>query len=455
MPEAAAHRSPPPPPWREVLRIALPAALGLLSYAVMQAIDCALLGRYDTVDQAGAGITFILVWAAMCPILGTMSGIATFSAQYTGAGRFRRAGRHLRSVLLLAVSASVPYVFLSLLASDIVKLIAPSLPPPVASAGGTYLGIRLLGMAFVAVGMGTSSFLRGTGDAVTPLKVSVAANVLNFVLDYILIFGRLGLPALGVRGAAIATVTAQAFEASCFLYLIFSNGGLRRDFRIGFKGRVHWVEVRRLIRVGGPIGAYWTSEAGAWAAFMALFGAYGNEAVVAANYAAFQLMHFSFLPVVGLLIAAQALVGKYVGARSPVEARRRAFLSMRMGVAFMSFAALIMLLFRYPLIGLFTTSDEVVAVGAGMMIFVAILQPFDAMSMTAIGSLRGAGDTVFAFWIMTGAAWLVFVPSTFLIVKVLHAAPAFAWLGAILFMILLASITFARLRSRAWESKRV
>jgi len=453
MHEAAASRSAPLSPSREVLRIALPAALGLLSYAVMQAIDCALLGRYDTVDQAGAGITFIVVWAAMCPILGTMSGIATFSAQYTGAGRFARAGRHLRSVLLIAVIVAIPYVFLSFLAPDFVRLIAPS--APVAAAGGTYLSIRLLGVAFVAVTMGTSSFLRGTGDAVTPLKVSIAANVLNLVLDYALIFGRLGLPELGVRGAAIATVAAQAFEASCFLFLIFSNGGLRRDFRIGVKGRIHWGEVRRLIRVGGPIGAYWTTEAGAWATFMALFGAYGNKAVVAANYAAFQLMHFSFLPVVGLLIAAQALVGKYVGARDPREARRRGFLCMRMGVAFMSSAALIMLVFRRPLIGLFTTSEEVVSIGAEVMIFVAILQPFDAMSMTAIGSLRGAGDTLFAFWIMTVAAWLAFVPATFLIVKVLAAAPAFAWIAAVLFMILLAAITFTRLKSRGWESKRV
>jgi len=128
---------------------------------------------------------------------------------------------------------------------------------------------------------------------------------------------------------------------------------------------------------------------------------------------------------------------------------------MRMGVAFMSSAALIMLVFRRPLIGLFTTSEEVVSIGAEVMIFVAILQPFDAMSMTAIGSLRGAGDTLFAFWIMTVAAWLAFVPATFLIVKVLAAAPAFAWIAAVLFMILLAAITFTRLKSRGWESKRV
>ncbi|MBN2491331.1 MAG: MATE family efflux transporter [Planctomycetes bacterium] len=444
----------PQSPAREVFRIALPAALGLLSYAVMHAVDYALLGHYHTVDQAGVGITAMAVWALMCPVLGTMSALATFSAQYTGAGRYFRAGRHLRSALLVAMILSIPYLFLSLAAPAIVDLFRTD--PAVASAGSAYLRIRLLGVPLVAMSMGVAAFLRGTGDAVTPLKISLAANVLNLGLDWVLIFGRLGLPALGVRGAALATVAAQAFEAACCLYLLLSNGGLRRDFRFGLRGRIHWVEVRRLVRVGGPVGAYWAVEAGAWAVFMVLLGRrFPDQAVVAANGAAFQVWHLSFLPVVGLLIAAQALVGRYVGARDPTTARRRGFLCMRMGVVFMTVMGVLILAFRDPILGLFTRDPAVIELGGAMLFWVALAQPFDAMGMTAIGALRGAGDTVFAFWAMAVVAWLVFLPATWLITCVWNGAAPAAWIGGLIYVVFLALLTVARLRGRAWETKRV
>jgi Na+-driven multidrug efflux pump len=177
--------------------------------------------------------------------------------------------------------------------------------------------------------------------------------------------------------------------------------------------------------------------------------------VVAANYAAFQVRQFSFLAVVGLLVAAQALVGRYVGARDPETARRRGFLCMRMGVGFMSLMGVIMIAFRGTLLGLFTADPEVIGLGSAILVWVGIMQPFDAMSMTAIGSLRGAGDTVFAFWAMTGVAWLVFLPATYLIAFVWSAGAPAAWIGGLFYVILLAALTVSRLQSRAWESKRV
>lgn len=440
-------------PTREILRIALPAALGLLSYAVMQAIDCALLGHYSKIDQAGAGLTFIPVWALMSPVLGTMTGIATFSAQYVGGGRYRRAGRHLRSALALAVVVSIPYFLFAALAPDIVHLFHGH--SDMATAGGHYLRIRLFGVLFMAIGFGTGSFLRGTGDAITPLKVSLIANALNLVLDYLLIFGRAGLPEMGVRGAALATVLAQAFEAASFLYLLFSRGRMRREFGIGIRGKIHLGEVRRLIRVGGPIGAYWFNEAVAWAVFFVLLGSFEDPSVMAASFAAFQVWHLSFLPVIGLLQAAQAVVGQYMGAREPATARHRGFLCMRLGVAFMLVMTLLIFLFRGSLIAVFSPDPEVAVIGAGMLIWVAVAQPFDAMAMTALGSLRGAGDTGFAFWGLTFIVWIVFLPASYLIAYPLGGGPTAAWIGAVIFLVCLGAVTGLRLRSRAWEGKRV
>jgi len=436
-----------------VLRIALPAALGLMSYAAMQALDCALLGHYNTTDQAGAGLTFILVWALMSPVLGTMSGIATFSAQYKGTGRYKRAGRHLRSVVLVAAVASLPYLLFAYLGPDLVQIVFNA-KPAVEHAAGQYLRIRLFGAVFFCISMGTSSFFRGTGDAVTPLKVSIFANIINLILDYLLIFGHAGFPEMGVRGAALATILAQAFEAAAFIYLMFSNGKLRREFGMGFRGKIHWVEVRRLIRVGGPIGAFWFFEAMAWAVFMRTLGSF-DEAVTAASYAAFQIMHLSFLPVVGLLQAAQSLVGQYFGSGDPAAGRRRGFLCMRMGVAFMSLMGVLMLIFRGTLISLFNPDPEVVRVGSQVLVWVAVAQPFDAMAMTALGALRGAGDTVFAFWVLVVVAWVVFVPLTYLIAFPLGGGPAAAWIGALVFLMILAGVTVVRLRGRNWEKKRV
>lgn len=436
----------------EVLRLAVPTAIGLLGYATMQAIDVALLGRYSTTAQAGAGLTSVLVWTMMCPVLGTMTAIATFAARYAAGGRYRRAGRHLRAALFVGVAVSLLYVAFAAFAPAVIRACYGTRPMDV--AGGAYMQIRLLGVPFVVVTMAVSSFYRGIGDAMTPLWISAAANAINVGLDWLLIFGHFGAPELGVRGAALATVIAQAVEASAFAWVL-ARPGVRGRFAIGLRGRVQLREVRRLLVIGGPIGLYWVTEAGAWAAFFRILRGFGDPAVVAANHAVFQVFHFSFLPVVGLLIATQTLVARYAAKGDPATARARAYLAMRLGIATMATSGVAMFVLREPLMRLFTDDPAVVAVGASMLVWLAFVQPFDAAAMTAIGALRGAGDTLFC-WIAVGVlGWCVFLPLAWALAFPLGGGPAAGWIAAIVFLALLAAVTQARFRSGAWERRRV
>ncbi len=438
---------------REVLRLAVPTALGLLSYAAMQAIDVAMLGHYSTTAQAGAGLTSVLVWTMMCPVLGTMTAVATFAARYAAEGRCRRAGRHLRAALVVGVGVGLVYVAFAAFAPAVIRACYGTRPMDV--AGGAYMQIRLLGVPMVVVTMAVSSFYRGIGDAMTPLWISAGANAINVGLDWLLIFGHFGAPELGVRGAALATVIAQSIEATAFLWVVARSTGMQRRFAIGIRGRVQLREMRRLLVIGGPIGLYWVTETGAWAVFFRILRGFGEPAVVAASHAVFQIFHFSFLPVVGLLIATQTLVARYVAKNDYRTARARAFLAMRLGIATMATSGIAMLLFREPLMHLFNDDATFVAIGASMLVYLAFVQPFDATAMTAIGALRGAGDTLFC-WIAVGVlGWFVFLPLAWAIAFPLGGGPAACWIAAIVFLALLAAVTLARLRSAAWERRRV
>jgi MATE family multidrug resistance protein len=437
--------------YREVINLAYPAVLTMLSWTAMWTVDTIFVGRVGTAEQGAVGFAGTLLWTAMCLVTGTITAVQIFVAQHCGAGRKDRCGEILWQGIYLGLFASVPIGVLGLFSGPAVRVLDVS--PDLVAFAASYMKIRLLGAVFTFLYRAMEVFLQGTGDTRTPLKVGVFCNACNVLLDYLLIFGKGGAPEMGVAGAALATVIATAIQAGVYAYLLIGREG-RRVF---FPRRVSPLVPRsffKLVRVGGPIGVQWLLDMGTWTIFTTTVARLG-EIQAAAHQIAITILHVSFMPGYGVSIATTTLVGQYLGAGDKAAAKRSAYNSLRIVIGFMGTMGVVFYLFRTDLIRLFNPDPQVIAVGSTLLIYAAVFQMFDGTGMVSAGILRGAGDTRWPSAVSIGIAWGVFVPMVYLMIIRLKLGVTGGWQAAAVWIVVLGVTLFAGVRKRGWAERRL
>ena len=313
--------APNPGGYSEVLKLALPVIVTMVSHTVMWFLDTAMVGRVSKEALAAVGISGIFVWSFLSFFNGTINSVNTFVAQSYGAKRYEEIGGitwqgfYLAVVSYAIVLAAIPLVSLLL------GLVG--LSDGVYALGSTYARIRLYAGLFVFITMTGSSFLRGIGNTTTPMIIAIVANLVNFVGDYVLIFGKFGFPRLEVKGAAIATLIASAVSAILYVMVFFSRKYAHK-FNTLSAFRFSKENTWRLLRIGVPIGVLWLLDTGSFAMFSSFIG-HIDETFLAAHQAAITLMSTSFMPLSGLSAAATILVGQYIGAGKNRYARKSGY----------------------------------------------------------------------------------------------------------------------------------
>ncbi len=435
---------------REVIMLAYPAVLTMLSWTAMWTVDTIFLGRVGTAEQGAAGLAGILTWTLICVVNGTLTAVQIFVAQHCGAGKEDRCGEILWQGVYLGLFASVPIALIALKSDLLVG--ALGLDPEMRGFAADYLKIRLFGAVFTFMYRGMELFLQGTGDTRTPLKVSIVSNGCNVLLDYLLIFGALGFPEMGVKGAALASVIATALQSGIYFALILRGGKLRPFF----PSKVAPLVPRRffrMLRVGSPIGLQWVLDMGTWSIFTIAVAQLG-EVQAAAHHIAVTILHVSFMPGYGISIATTTLVGRYLGAGDRDAAKRTAYNGLRIVVVFMGTMGLMFFVFREHLMRMFNPDPAVISVGAMLLIYAAVFQIFDGTAMVGAGVLRGAGDTRWPSLVAIGVAWGVFVPLVYLMIVRLSLGVVGGWQAATIYIAVLGLAMFAGVRKRKWSERR-
>jgi MATE family multidrug resistance protein len=437
--------------YREVMTLAYPAVLSMLSWTAMWTADTIFVGRVGTAQQGAVGFAGTVAWTAICIVNGTITAVQIFVAQYKGAGQHGRCGEILWQGLYFSFAAALPIGILAFHSEWLIK--ALRVTPELVAFSTDYLKIRLLGAVFVFVSRGMELFLQGTGDTRTPLKVSVLANGFNILMDYVLIFGKWGFPEMGVTGAALATVLATAIQAGIYFYLVLG----RESRSVYFPRKVSPLAPRRLIhllRVGFPVGLQWLLDMGTWTVFTTIIARLG-DIQAAAHQIAVTILHVSFMPGYGISIATTTLVGQYLGAGDKKAAIRSAYTSLRLAIVFMGAMGVLFYVFRAPLVRMFNPDPAVVATGATLLIFAAVFQVFDATGMVCSGALRGSGDTRWPMAVSIGIAWFLFVPLVYLTVIRLSLGVTGGWMAAAIYIVSLGGVLFGGLRKRKWMERRL
>ncbi len=435
-----------------IATLATPVALANVSQTLMGLVDTLMVGQLGTGPLAAVGVATLLFSAVAMTIKSVDVAVQTFTAQRVGAGRDAEVGTVLATALTVVCSAGL-LVMLAGLHWPRVLMGLVSRDPEVISLGTSYLIWRFVGILPFLIFFMFRGVYDGVGWTRIGMLVGMGMNLLNVLLNWVLIFGKLGLPALGVAGAAVASSLSGAL-ASAVMIVIALSPSVRRRFRLLYRRNLDPGLLVPFLRVAWPPAAQALAVIVAMLIFFFILGLISTLAVAAGNVV-MRIAALSFMPGFGVGVAVQTLVGQALGRHDPRGAVRAGWGGVGLSMLFMGSFGLLFLTVPGFLVRLFTTSDELVTAGAPVLRLMGLVQIIDAVGVTLAGALRGAGATriVMLMDVLTGFCLLP--PLAYLFGVVLHGGLMGAFMALLLWFSLYAiSMTYWFLRGD-WKTLRV
>jgi multidrug resistance protein, MATE family len=429
-----------------LLRLAVPLALANFGQTLIGAVDTAVVGRLGELELGATGLGNSVFFTAAVLGLGLMLGLDPLVAQALGAGERGRARRALWQGVWLAVAIGVPLTLVTIVAGSMLERFG--IGAPSAEQTRLYLAARAPSLIPFLLFVAARSYLQAAGITRPMVVAVVLANLVNLPLSWILVFGSapLGLPALGVAGAAWAssacTVIQLAVLAAAVRAIPLENAAAER--------RPDPELLKKSLAVGTPIGLCLLAEFGIFSLVNVLMGSLGTRAL-AAHQVAITIASATFMVPVGIGAAAAVRVGRAVGKADAAGARLAGFLSIGVGAAFMLLAAAAFLLAPRLLAGVVTTEVAVIEAVVPLLMVAAVFQLSDGVQAVAAGALRGAGDTRFALLATLAGHYLVGLPIGVLLAFWLELGAVGLWWGLVAGLTAVAlalGIRFARLSAR-------
>jgi len=434
---------------RRLLLLALPSIGFSLSRILLGQMDFVMLSRTGTEPTAAINPATFFVFLVQSFGMGLAMCTQTFASQALGAGR-KGVGAAFawQSAYVAAFFAAISPLIVSLMPSFWAWVNHTS---TVQAMEVAYCQITLWSISLAVLCAGLDGFFNGVQKPRVTLIAILAAVLVNGFFNYVLIFGALGFPVMGIRGAAIATVLSWSVRLG-ILMVTFLSPGINKEFNTRSQWRPDKAKLGKMLTIGGPTGAQWMLDIGSWFVFIAvLIGGLG-ETVLAASNIAINYTYFSFMPAIGVGIAVSTLVGHAIGARQPAVARRYARVGMIIAGVYMGVLGIGLLLGGRWLIGLFSPDDTVQRIGALMLIWVAVFQVFDAMQIVYTNALRGAGDTKWPAMAVALHCWVIFVGGGWVMVRFVpswgYHGP---WMTATLYIAVLGCVLWGRWWRGRWE----
>ena len=424
-------------PLAQLLTLAWPIAVSMVSFTVMTLIDTLFVGRLGPAALGGVGLGGTAAFVVICFGIGLLRAVKIQISQAVGAGNRDVVPEIVGSGLFIAAT-------LGLICSAIGLMLAPLLTALAAgeSAGAeavAYCSIRVLGALPVLIGVALREARYGLGDSRSPMLAAVIANVLHVPLNAMLIFGQ----GMGVRGAAWATLVAQLIEVGLLVYAQRPAGfGLRV---------ISQRRIRALCGLGIAVGLEFFLGVGAFATLVAVIARMG-EADLAAHQIALQLCHFSFLPALAVGEAASVLTGQAVGADADRLVRRVAKTALALAAIYCGSCAIVFGVCAQGLAALFTSDARVAELTVGLLYVAAAFQLFDAANVVARGALRGTGDVRFSTTVAVGVAWLLGLPTAAWLGLHLGLGVVGAWVGLAFDIACGAGLLWWRLEREHWKA---
>ena len=432
------------------MRLALPMVVSQGAFAVMIFTDRYFMSQIDPVHMAAALGGGIASFFSFCFFTGLLSYTNAMAAQYLGAGEPQKCPKVVTQGMVMTVM-STP--FLTLVAFLVVGIFeGMGHDPAQVELERVYYLILMSGVLITLAKTCISSYFAGIGRTHVVMICDVFGLLVNVPLCYAMVFGKFGLPALGIVGAGVSTVVATVLAFALFLAFYFRKEH-REQFRVRHSFSLDLKILRRLWRLGSPGGLEMFLNVAAFNLFLLMFQSYGIAEGAAATIV-FNWDILSFIPMIGLHVAVISLIGRFVGARDMARANEVMTAAFSIALAYSAVLAVVYITFRFPLVEVFAPpSGDFSAVrelAPFMMIGLSTYVMADAIILVSGGVLRGAGDTR---WLMVASVslhWAMLV-AQFLIIRVFELNPRVSWMAFVMLVFAIALVYALRLKSGRWR----
>jgi putative MATE family efflux protein len=434
----------------DIFRLAVPAMATQVSLTLTQLVDMVFLGRIGPAAIGGVGLVANLLFNIHAIGLGFSVGLTACMARMIGAGDDRSAAVFYRTgIVSIAALGVVLAPVLRATAREV--LLAIGTPDMLMPDAVAYYRMIMVFVPFLFGMASLSAAFRAAGDARTPMLVGVLINLINVLLDWALIFGHLGFPAMGAAGAALAS--GVSFVVGSGLLLILS---LSRPWGRGVPGRlVSPPHLKRIVRISLPA----TGERLTMSLSQMLTIAVAVNPLGGLHVAAFQivlrLVSTSFMPGFGFAMASAALTGQLLGAGKPQEAERAVSRTVLYCMLVMTVFAVGFLFFPGPLVRLFTDDPVILEMARGPLLIYAGMIFFLAVATVVSGALQGAGDTRYLMILMLLTRFPIRVPLAWLLGVGLGGGLLGVWIGMSSDFLIRAVVLIFHFRKGAWKKIRV
>ncbi len=396
---------------KKVFALAIPAALKHLADILQVLVDMIMVGYISVNALAAVGLSmqFMMVINVLMTLY-IVGGNALIS-RLIGSGRKKRASALLFTLAIFALLLSfVVLLFGHTFAADLYLLMGAT--KEVASEGEIYFSTLILGVSLIFLDNLLYNALSAAGDTKSSLFIKLASSGVNAFFNYILIFGHFGVSAMGIEGAAIATIISYGFNIVVYLILLTKHSQAKLQFVPLFALN----DLKRALKVGYHAAIDRGVSTLSFLFFVSIIAKYGTSEL-AGYQVGLRIEGIAFMPGFGFAIAAMALVGQSLGAKEKQKAYELGVIAARIAYIFMGFVGIFMVLYPEGVIKLFTHDSATIAIASSYLILVGLAQIPLALTFVFSAALRGAGDTKTVMRVNIASLWLLRLLPSFVAYK--------------------------------------
>lgn len=440
---------------KETIKLTIPVFLELLISSLFGMVDMMMVGNSGppsiaTPAIAATGITnqVMLIGIAMAQAM-SVGGTAMIS-RYNGANEHKKIPnvvKHL--IVLMIIILIIPFVAINqLIPENIMRFIGAE--AETINVGINYFRIVIIGFIFQSLNLSIFASMRGIGDTRTPMIINICVNLLNVIGNYVLIFGKFGLPALGITGAGLSTSISHVIAFVVLLIMLLSKTHVvTLDLHKGFK--FNKAIIQNLVKIGGPAALEQVGFRVGVVMFIKIVSGLGTVAY-ATHQIVSNILSLSFAPGQSFGIAASTLVGRSLGEKRIDRADTFIKETNRLALITSAFFGLLFFFLGTQFVSLYTDDLSIVESSGNVMKLIAIMQPFQASAFAISGGLRGAGDTVSTLIVTMIGVFIIRISIAYVLINIVGLGLIGAWIAMLLDQIIRWIGISIRYKTDKWKS---
>jgi MATE family multidrug resistance protein len=414
--------------FKQIARLSSPIIIGQIGIVLMGVADVVMIGKTNATNLAAAGLANSIFFLVSIIGIGTLMAVSSLVAQAKGAGHTNQCAWLFRGALLGATLLSGIIGFILFMAASHFYLFRQQ--EDVAQLAEQFLHLLNLGTLPLLLFVAAKQFSDGLSFTKPSAYITISALLLNIVLNWLLIYGNMGFPAMGLNGAGLATLIARVSMALCMIGYVIWHKQYRHFIHV--KENISpFQSLRDIFRVGLPSGLQYFFEISAFSVAGIMIGWIGKNEQ-AAHHIALNVASVTYMIATGISAAGSILVGDALGRKNKADIIRSGKAALISGALFMGSCAVILAVFGRTIIRLYVNDHEVALFASSLLLIAAVFQLSDGIQCVSLGILRGIEDTKIPTLITIVAYWVVGVPVGYLLAFSYNMSLYGIWIGLLL-----------------------